>query len=105
MAQDNVTTLGATQIPIGLSQVIRIQPTPFQISTVVKIGSGGSLELVPIQLSGSSTAAGNAWGKGYLFGTTEAFGWVGGAAAYFAATGATVVAHVVCGYTAGATFL
>jgi hypothetical protein len=105
MTQDELNTLGGTQIAVGLSQVIRIQSSAFQHSNTLKIFSGGSLEIVAPQLSGTSTAAGNAWGKGYMLGSAEAVTWDGAAAFYLAATGSTVVAHMLVGYTQGATFL
>lgn len=103
--QDNISTFGATQFAIGSSQVLRVQASPYQTQTSLKWLSGGSLEIVPIQLSGSSTAAGNAWGKGYLLGTTEVVPWRGDASIYLAATGGTAIAMQYIGYTSGATFL
>lgn len=103
--QNEVSIIGSTQIPVGLSQVIRVLPSPFQYSTALKIGSGGSLEIVAPQLSGTSTAAGNAWTKGYLLGTSEVVSWNGSGVVYLAASGATVVAHLTIGYTSGMTFL
>ena len=64
-----------------------------------------ALEIVPVQLSGTSTAAGNAWGVGYILGTTEIFNIGGPAVFYLAATGATAVASMTLGYTPGATLL
>lgn len=103
--QGDIATFGATQIAIGISQVLRVQGAAYQETVSLKYLSGGSLEIVPPQLSGSSTAAGNAWGKGYLVGSSEVIAWRGGAAMYFAATGATAVVQQLIGYTAGATFL
>ncbi len=105
MTQNELYLVGATQIAIGLSQVIRVVPSPFQYSSSFKILSGGSLEIVPPQLSGTSTAAGNAWTKGYLVGTSEALAFTGPAVIYFAATGATSVIQMTTGYTSGATTL
>lgn len=107
ISQNELYVIGATQIPVGLSQVIRIKGDPYQYSTALKYGSGGSLEIVCPQFSGSSTASGgtNAWGKGYLLSTSETMAWDGNAVVYLCATGATAVAHVTIGYTSGATFL
>ncbi len=105
MSQNEVCTIGATRIPVGLSQVIRIKASEFQYSSTIKLFSGSSLELVAPQLSGTSTAAGNAWGFGYLIGNSETLSWDGSPAIYLAATGATAVVHMTIGYTFGATFL
>lgn len=102
--QDIIAT-GATQFVVGLSQVVRLVAGPNQYAQTLKWLSGGSLEIVPIQLSGSSTAAGNAWGKGYLLSTTEVFNVGGPATMYFAASGATALGQMVLGYTAGCTIL
>lgn len=95
--------LGSTQIAVGLSQVLRLSMGAYQTVSAFKIGSGGSLEIVKPQFSGSSTAAGSAWGTGYLLGTTEVVAVNGPAVYYLAATGATVVVHALIGYTAGVT--
>lgn len=96
----------ATQIIVGLSQVIKVIPTAYQYFDTMKIGvGGGTLEIVPIQLSGSSTAAGNAWGKGYAIGSSEIIMIGGPAPVYLAATGATITAFLTIGYTNGATLL
>lgn len=106
MAQNEIGVIGGTQIAVGLSQVIRVVAGAFQYSTALKIGAGGgTLEIVPPQLSGSSTAAGNAWGKGYGIGANEIINWDGSAAIYLAATGATMTAWLMNGYTYGATVL
>jgi hypothetical protein len=81
-------------------------PGPFQYAEMIKIfAAGGTLEIVPSQLSGASTAAGNAWGKGYPIGSTEVINIGGPAAFYLAATGATMIAAVVLGYTPGVSLL
>ncbi len=107
MNQNEINIIGATRISVGLSQVIRIQGSANQYSTALKYGSGGSLEIVAPQLSGTSTSVGtsNAWSTGYLLATTEVMSWDGNATIYLAATGATAVAHVTIGYTSGMTFL
>lgn len=102
--QNDINVLGGTQIFIGTSQVIRVTCTAgFQFANTFKIGAGGgTLEIVPPQLSGSSTAAGNAWGKGYALGANEVFNIGGPAVMYFAATGATMTLALAIGYTQGA---
>ncbi len=98
-----MTGLGATQISVGLSQVIRFKMGDYQTVSAIKILSGGSLEVVPPQFSGSSTAAGNAWTKGYLVGASEVIAINGPAVFYLAASGSTVVVQALVGYTAGVT--
>ena len=106
IAQVDLVGVGATQIAVGLSQVIRVTPAAFQQTSWLKIGAGGgTLEIVPVQLSGTSTAAGNAWGKGYALGATEVFKMDGAVTFYLAASGATMTADIVFGLTSGATLL
>jgi len=105
MTQRDLFSLSSTQIIVGLSQVIRVTPSANQYAEQFSIRSGGSLEIVPVQFSGSSSAAGSAWGKGYLVGATEVVKISGPAAFYLAATGSTVTVNLLLGYTAGATLL
>lgn len=102
--QNDINVIGGTQILIGLSQVIRVKCSDNnQFANTFKIGAGGgTLEMVPPQLSGSSTAAGGAWGKGYALGANEVFNVGGPATIYFAATGATMTLSLAIGYTQGA---
>ena len=101
--QSELSVLGSTQIAIGLSQVLKVIPSAYQFAQTIKIGSGGgTLEIVPPQLNGASTASGSAWGKGYALGGTEVFNFGGPAIFYLAATGATMTAWMTIGYTSGA---
>jgi len=105
MAQNDIFVLGATRIAVGLSQVLRVMPTDYQYAETFKIFSGGgTLEIVPPCLSGSSTAAGN-WGIGYPVGASEIVSVGGPAVFYLAATGATMTITMTLGRTAGATVL
>ncbi len=103
--QNEISVIGATRFAVGLSQVLRVMPSGYQYAETLQYVSGGSLELVPPQLSGASTAAGNAWGKGKILGTTEVYSIGGPAVFYLAATGATSIACMTLGYTAGASVL
>lgn len=106
MTQNEVVVFGATIFNIGLSQVIRWTPPANVIDGQFKILSGsGSLEIVEPQLSGSSTATGAAWGKGYMLGASDIISFYGPAAFYFAATSATMSLAFLTGRTAGATIL
>ncbi len=107
MDQNQVFSVGGTQIAVGLSAIIKIAPDYYQSATSLKILSGGgTLEIVQIPfgltLSGSSSLG---WGSGYKVGATEVVNIGGGAFIYLAATGATMVANVLKSYTAGATFI
>jgi hypothetical protein len=103
--QSELSVLGATRITVGLSQVVRVMPTAYQYAEGIKIFSGGgTLEICPPCLSGTSTSTGN-WGVGYPIGASEVVNLGGPAVFYLAATGATMVATVLLGYTAGATVL
>lgn len=98
--------LGATRFTVGLSQVLRVSPAPFQTVAAFKIFSGGTLEVVRPQLSGASTAAGSAslsWGNGYVVGATEIVAINTSAAFYLAASGTAVVVQCLVGYTNGVT--
>ncbi len=103
--QSELSVLGATRITVGLSQIVRVMPGAYQYAEGIKIFSGGgTLEICPPALSGTSTAAGN-WGTGYPIGASEVVNLGGPCVFYLAATGATMVATVLLGYTSGATVL
>lgn len=106
VSQNDTYGIGVTQIAVGLSQVVRVTTAPQQSDWTMKILSGGgTLEIVPIQLSGSSTAPGNAWSKGYPVGASEILTGNGPATYYFAATGATMIVAAQMKLTAGCTLL
>ncbi len=107
MTQNDIQSLGSTRIAVGLSQVIKIIPQAYQYAMSIKILSGGgTLEIVNPQLSGTSTASGaTAWGTGYPIGASESVNVAGPAVFYLVATGATMVAAMYFGNTAGATLL
>lgn len=82
---------------------MKINPSGYQYAQNIRIYSGGgTLEIVPppTALSGPGTTG---WGLGYPIGSGEAVAVDGGAVAYLAATGATMVVTMLIGYTAGAT--
>lgn len=103
---NDINVIGATRIAVGLSTIIKVTCTSsYQFANSLKWLSGGSLEIVQPQFSGSSTQAGSAslgWGSGYILGTSEVFNVGGPATFYLAATGATAVAAFAIGYTQGA---
>lgn len=103
MTQNDIATYGATQINVGLSAIIKVAPSANQYGTQLRVGSGGSLEIVqtPIALTGSSATG---WGTGFL--VTGTVSMINGPAAYYlAATGATVTVQILNGYTSGVTLI
>lgn len=103
--QSDVYSAGSTRISVGLSAIIKVTPLQYQQLSQLKIFSGGgTLEVVPtpIALSGSSAAG---WGLGYPVGASEVVTMNGPAVFYLAATGATMVAALLVGLTAGATIV
>lgn len=107
MVQNDVQTLGATRINIGLSAIIKVAPFPFQANMQFQKLAGGSLEIVPlpIALSGTSCAG---WGTGYMTGASEIISMTGPAIFYLAATNATVTIAAFsgqCGVAGGMTLL
>lgn len=101
-AQSEISVLGATRIAVGLSAIIKLNPSAYQYAENIRILSGGgTLELVPppLALSGASCAG---WGLGYPIASGEAVSIDGGAVAYLAATGATMTVCMLIGYTSGA---
>ena len=102
-AQSEISVLGATRIVVGLSAIVKINPSGYQYAQNIRILSGGgTLEIVPPPsvLSGAGAAG---WGLGYPIGSGEAVAVDGGAVAYLAATGATMTVTMLIGYTSGAT--
>lgn len=87
---------------IGLSAIVKINPSAYQYAENIRIYSGGgTLEIVPppLALSGASCTG---WGLGYPIGNGEAVSIDGGAVSYLAATGATMTVCMLIGYTSGA---
>lgn len=99
MEQNQISSLGATRINIGLSAIIKISPQPYQSSVTWKILSGGgTLEVVqpPPALTGTSAVV---QGTGYPVGASEVFNIAGPACFYLCATGATMVIGLIPGYS------
>lgn len=103
--QNDIYLLSATMIPVGLSAIVAVRPVNYQYGIGVKIDSGGgTLEIVrpPAALSGASASG---WGLGYKLASNESVQASGPATFFLAATGATMIAAVVFGLGAGASFL
>lgn len=105
--QNEIMVVGATQIPVGLSAIIAVRPTAYEYGVGIKISSGGgTLEIAPTPIGYSLSGTGcTGWGAGYSIGGAEAVSIQGPATFYLQATGATMIAAVLIGRTAGATFL
>lgn len=101
MYQNDVFMVGSTRIIVGLSTIVKVQPTAYENCFVLKIlAGGGTLEIVK-----GTTAGGSGWGTGYPIGTNEFVSVAGPAVFYLAATGATMTASMYLGYTSGATII
>lgn len=89
----NVSTMGVTQISVGLSATIQVKAGARQNQWLFKKFSGGSLAVV----SGASAIS----SSGYMMGDTEVMEIDGAATFYLAAAGSAVVVHMLIGQTAG----
>lgn len=110
MYQNDIISVGVTQIPVGLSAIVAVRPTAYAYGRNFKIhpnsGASGILEIVSSPEGASLSGAGaTGWGGGYPLGGGEAVTLDGPATFYLAATGQTMIAAVILGKTAGATFL
>lgn len=96
----------------GATLALLVTPVPGQVSTVLKYGAGGSLEIVgaPPPLSNINSPGTTVWagsslvtlqGTGYLLGTAEALSWDGSSRFYLIATGATATAYLLRGLSSG----
>lgn len=106
-SSDSVFAVGSTQIVVGLSGIITVIPTPYEMSKQIKImAGGGTLEIAPIPASAAAKLdATTARGLGYPIGLAEAVSIAGGAALYLVATGATMTATLLIGQSQGATLV
>lgn len=105
MEQNQLSVMGATRINVGLSAIIKVQPSAYQYAETIKIlGTGGTLEIVPcpLALTGTSTIG---WGLGYPLGATEVLNLAGPAVIYLSSSGATTTVTMALGYTNGATVI
>lgn len=105
MTQNDASVLGATQFAVGLSAIIKMQPTAYQYFQKIKILSGGgTLEIVtpPAALTGVSASG---WGAGYPVGASEVISTDGPAVFYLAASGATMSVAMMIGRTTGSTVI
>lgn len=107
MAADNreIRELGATLIVVGLSALVRVTPSAYGYTELLKIAAGsGTLEIVtPIYSGSSAILSGSSavrQGTGYPIGTSEAVAVGGPASFYLAATGATMTAALMVGFSA-----
>ncbi len=105
--QLDVKAFGGTQINVGLSSIVAIYPSPFQITESFKIVAGaGTLWVAPCAppaLTGTSAAAKIA--TGYPLASTEIVCVGGPATFYLSAAAATMTVGLALGYTSGYTML
>lgn len=109
MYQNDIFVAGATQIAVGLSAIVACRPHNYAYGRNIKIhpnsGASGILELISTPMGSSLSGAGaSGWGSGYPIGSAESVTFDGPCTFYLAATGQTMIAAVLMGKTAGATF-
>ncbi len=106
-SQQNIYAVGSTQISVGLSAIILVKPPAYAIATTIKMATtGGTLWVTPAPSLGlgaslTGTAAGSMITGGYYFSASEVFNIGGPAKFYLSASGATVTAAIIFGYTDG----
>lgn len=88
----DIHDLAAGPVYVGMSSILGISTIAGMLATVIKYGSGGSLEIGGTDLT---------WGNGYLYTVGEALTFDSAGTIYLAATGATVTAYVIKGKSAG----
>lgn len=112
---DSIFALGSTRIivPVGSTLALFMQPFAGQISTVLKLTSGGTCEIFPAGQTqigvgvflGTTVAAAtlSAWaGSGYAFSASEVLTISGPVSYYLSSTGATSILHALFGKGQGA---
>jgi len=103
MNSQNIAVVGASLLTVGLSAIVKIEPTAYLYATNFKIHTGsGTLEVVPPPLALSGTLA-VGWGLGYRISSNESVFVDGPARIYLAATSATMTVSMLIGYSSGAT--
>lgn len=95
--RNSVYSAYGVRYAVGLSSILQIGTERGLIATTVKYFSGGSLELVGFDSTGATIT----WGSGYLFSPRETLNIDNSGDIFLAATGATVIAMVVRGRSAG----
>lgn len=93
----DINALNSGRISVGLSTVIGLTLTATQIAAVIKLVSGGTLEIV----SGHTAAP---WGLGYYLSATEvvSFGQLNGTV-YLCSSGATSTVAYLKGFSDAST--
>ncbi len=103
--QLDVKFVGGTQIAVGLSALVAVRTSAYQIADTLKIVSGaGTLWIAPITgVSLTGAQAGSLITAGYPIGASEVFNVGGPANFYLSAAAATMVVGMAIGYTSGYT--
>lgn len=108
MVTPDVYALGATQFalgPLGASLFpTLVKPPQYCVGGYVQRISGGTLEVLPNELSGKVISGATAGGLGFILGgSLAAYAFEGPAAFYLAASGSTAVAGIMWKMSSGAT--
>lgn len=101
-AQNSIAGLGGTIVTVGLSAIVKLSASNFRDALAIKIfAGGGTLEVLPFNFTALSGTGATGWGTGYPIGANEVITLGSGSIAYLAATGATMQAACLVGYTDG----
>lgn len=102
-SQLDIFALGGTQIVVGLSAIVKVNPSAYQRADTMKIVAGaGTLWICPlpgVSLTGAN--AGSLMTVGYPVGASEVINIGGPATFYLAAASATMTVGLALGYTSG----
>lgn len=106
--QNDVYFMGATQMNIGIIGAslfpTKITPPQYCVGGFIQRISGGTLEILPSELSGKTISGATAGGLGFIMGgSLMAYAFEGPASFYIAATGSTAVAGIMWKFSTGAT--
>ena len=101
-ARDEVSLFVSEKFTIGLSTIVGVTAIAGQNATVLKYTSGGSLEIGGAHSMVNGATVAFSWGNGYLMGSSEILNVNMSGIFYLAATGATVICHLIRGKTQGA---
>lgn len=84
---DDIHALESRRVTVGLSSIIGVTAIAGQIGQIIKLFSGGTLEI--------GVTAGGGWGQGYVMSAGEVIPMDNVGTFYLAASGATCVAMLL----------
>jgi hypothetical protein len=108
-AQNDTFLLGGTLITLGqlgasvFPTIVKSPSISGGQMTVHTLGSGATVQILPIAVAGASIGGATAVGAslvGYPFSSSDIISWVGPASFYLASTGAASVVKVLFEYSA-----